>query len=104
MFIVHIDKTLDSIFVRPKFLKQYIEHNESHVCIPNIYKYFCCGQTYQTKNIFRNENVIQIKLGIDDFEVCSPLKSKTGSHMMCTVYSRVVNIPTELLSKQIETI
>lgn len=97
---IHIDKTLESIFKQPEFVKNYIEHNQSHVCVPGVYKYFCCGQTYRLHEVFRNKNVIQLQLGIDDFEVCSPLKSKTGVHKICAVYLQIRNIPPEISSKQ----
>lgn len=96
---IHIDKTLESIFKQPEFVKNYVKHNQSHVCVPGVYKYFCCGQTHKLHDIFRDKNVIQLQLGIDDFEVCSPLKSKTGIHKICAVYLQIRNIPPEISSK-----
>lgn len=87
-YYVHIDKTLESIFTQPEFLEHFTQHNQTHTCIPGVYKYFFCGQTYK-KN---EKNVIQPQLGIDDYEVCCPLKSKTGAHKTCAVYLRIVNV------------
>lgn len=39
------------------------------------------------------------QLAIDEFEPCSPLKTKTGLHKTCAIYMQVVNLPQRLLSK-----
>lgn len=60
---------------------------------------FCCGSTYKSKNIFQDPNVIQIQISMDDFEVCSPVKSKATKHKICGIYFQIRNLPANISSK-----
>lgn len=79
---VSIKNTLQAIFSEQEFQSVYLAHNskETHECQIGVYENFCCGSTYKTKDIFQDPNVVQIQLGMDDFEVCSPVKSKATKH------------------------
>lgn len=97
---VSLIDTLKSLFLNADFKKMYFDFNESkkHVCRDGVYEDFCCGSIYKENSHF-NPTTLQIQLGIDDFEPCNALKSKSGLHKMCGVYMEVRNIHPELKSK-----
>lgn len=95
-------KTLQSLFADPKFREEYETYNKSgkHKCQDGVYEDFCCGSLFKKSEFFKNNpNAIQIELSTDDFEVCSPLKSKAVKHKVCGVYFRIRNLPPYLNSK-----
>lgn len=95
---VSIIETLQTLFQNTNFKQTYM-HNE-HCCAPNIFENFCCGKLYNRLNFFKeNPNAIQVQLGIDDFEVAAPLKSKTTVHKMCAIYMQIMNLPQIYQSK-----
>lgn len=98
---VSICKTLSAIFSQADFELMYSNYNskEKHQCQDGIFVDFCCGTTYKSKEIFQNPNVIQIQLGIDDFEVCCPVKSKATKHKICGIYFQIRNLPANIVSK-----
>lgn len=97
---VPISKTLESLFAQPIFVDAYIKHNEDHVCTPGVYKYFCCGENHKKYDIYRDPYLVQIQIGYDDFELCNPLKTKTGQHKQSAVYFRIKNFPWNQTSKE----
>lgn len=98
---VSIIKTIKSLFLQPDFSELYFRYNnhEKHKCTEGMYADFCCGSVYRDCDLFRNKNVIQIQLGIDDFEVCCPVKSKTKIHKISAVYFKIRNLPHNISSK-----
>lgn len=99
---VPIKKKLAALFSDPHFRDTYFDYNDNrkHKCKEGVFTDFCCGLLYQNSDFFRNNrNVIQIELASDDFEVCSPLKSKATIHKVCSVYFRIRNMPLEENSK-----
>lgn len=95
---VPIIKTLKALFSNLKFADRYFSYNQQtkHDCIRNEYQNFCCGELYSKSELFQqNPNAVQIELSVDDFEVCSPLKSKATIHKVCAVYFRIRNMPPE---------
>lgn len=96
---VPIDKSLESIFASPSFVKTFLNHNNSQECVPGIYKYFCCGATHKQFDIYRDKKTVQIQIGIDEFEPCCALKSEAGTNKTCGVYFQIRNLPIEYLSK-----
>lgn len=95
-------KTLKSLFASSEFRNQYFEHNEGNeLCKCDVYENFCCGSNFKNNELFqRYPNSLQIELSIDDFETCSPLKSKATIHKICAIYFRIRNMPAERNSKQ----
>lgn len=98
---VSIKNTLKAIFSEKEFQSVYLAHNskETHECQTGVYENFCCGSNYKTKEIFQDPNVVQIQMGMDDFEVCSPVKSKATKHKICGVYFQIRNLPSNICSK-----
>lgn len=97
---VSIMDTLKSLFTRSDFKKVYFEYNATrHKCVPGVYRNFCCGSKYNNCDLLQDPNAIQIELAVDDFEVVSPLKSKTGKHKMNAIYFQIRNTPPEFNSK-----
>lgn len=98
---VSIGKTLSAILSEPDFQQMYTKYNsnEKHECKQGIYIDFCCGYTYKSKQIFADKNVVQIQIGIDDFEICSPLKTKTKKHSICGIYFQIRNLPENIVAK-----
>lgn len=98
-YYVSIIKTLESIFSSSQFVEMFLNHNNSHECEPGIYKYFCCGETHTKFDVFRNKTTVHIQIGINEFEPCCALKSKTGTNKICGIYLQIRNLPIEYLSK-----
>lgn len=98
---VSIIETLKAIISQPDFQSMYINYNlkEKHRCQDGVYVDYCCGSTYKSKEIFKAENVIQIQLGMDDFEVCCPVKTKAVKHKICGIYFQIRNLPENVVSK-----
>lgn len=94
-------ETIKSLSSDPEFAKQYFAYNnEKHMSNPGNFKDFCCGEIFRNSDLFKNyPDALQIELSIDDFEVCSPLKSKATLHKVCGVYFRIRNTPPEFNSK-----
>lgn len=98
--IVSVISSLKSFFSESNNLNMYLKFQSEHQCIPGVYKYFCCGEVYQSSEFFRsNPNAIQLQLAIDDVEICDPLGSKSNLHKVCAVYFVIRNIPPRFNSK-----
>lgn len=99
--IVPVSKTLISLFSNETFRENYMEYNlkDKHKCIDGIYEDFCCGSTYKKRPIFEDKSVVQIQIGIDDFEPCCAIKGKAVKHKICGVYFQIRNLPLEISSK-----
>lgn len=98
---VPIVDTIRALFSNPAFYDMYFEYNENspHICTPGVYEDFCCGSTSKKHSIFKEKSTIQLQIGIDDFEPCSDLKSKTGLHKQCAIYFQIRNLPQHIRSK-----
>lgn len=98
---VPISQTLNALFLREEFKSMYKKYNleQKHKCEKNVYKDFCCGTVYESNDIFRDKSVVQIQLGIDDFELCCPVESKATKHKQCGIYFQIRNLPPEISSK-----
>lgn len=98
---VSIIKTLIAIFSQPDFESMYTNYNskEKHQCQGGVYVDFCCGSTYKKKDIFKDEDIIQIQLGMDDFEICCSVKTKATKHKICGIYFQIRNLPENIVSK-----
>lgn len=98
---VPILNTLESLFKDKDFEELYIRYNrhEKHKCQPGVYKEFCCGSVYRSVDIFNDPLAIQLQIGIDDFEVCCPAKTKTKIHKVNATYMQIMNMPVEYRSK-----
>lgn len=74
----------------------YYEYNKKskHICDPQTYKDFCCGNVAKNVDFFKqNPNGLQLQFFVDGFEVCSALKSKTTLHSQVAVYMTIQNMP-----------
>lgn len=96
---VPISKSLKALFSNDDYKNTYFEFNSNgrHTCFPGRYEDFCCGSKYKEIEACQINSTIQIQLYIDDFEMCSPIGSKTRK--ICAVYFTVRNIPLELRSR-----
>lgn len=95
-------ETLRSLFKNDDFIKIYLEHNTSkdHTCEKGKFRDFCCTETYQLNELFRNNpTALQIQLASDDFEICDPLQPKSNRHKICAIYFTIRNLPRKYLSK-----
>lgn len=96
---ISIHETLEATFKQPLFVETFKKYNEEHTCIPGVFERFCCGQNHKNIDIYREKYTIQLQIGIDDFEIAHPLKSKTKKYKMCAIYFQIRNIPPEYSSK-----
>lgn len=98
---VSILKTLESVFKNKDFENMYIKYNrqEKHICENGIYQDYCCGTSFQSNEIFNDPLTLRLQIGIDDFEVCCPVKSKATKHKINATYVQILNIPAEFRSK-----
>lgn len=99
---IQVKETIQFLFKSREFCDMYFNENTvlDHKCEKGKYKYFCCGQTYQKSEFFKeNPLAVQLHLSSDDFEICSPLQSKAGVHKICAIYLTIQNIPPKYLSK-----
>lgn len=94
-------KTLQSLFENEEFKNRYVKYNkhEKHKCVNGVYKDVCCGSVYRSKEIFKDPLALQLQIGVDDFEVCCPAKSKAKTHKVNATYFQIKDIPDEYRSK-----
>lgn len=97
---VPIIETIQSLFRNAQFHQDYFDFNENkkHVCSDDSYQDFCCGSIYKENELF-TPTTVQIQLGIDEFEPCNALKTKSGLHKMCAIYLEIRNIHPKFKSK-----
>lgn len=98
---VSIKETIISLFKRAEFKNTYLNYNlhEKHTCVEGIYYDYCCGINAKKCELFNDPKTLQFELGIDDFEVCSGLKTKTITHNVTAVYFRIRNLPAKFNSR-----
>lgn len=98
---VSIVSTLKSLFNRPEFKSTYFNYNleKKHKCSENVLFDYCCGENAKKCKLFEDPTAIALELGIDDFEVCSPLKTKAGVHKVTGIYCHIRNLPAEYNSR-----
>lgn len=98
---VSIIETIRALFLKQDFLNTYFDFNQNstHQCTPGTYEYFCCGSTSKNHPIYHDKSTIHIQIGIDDFEPCCALKSKSGKHKQCAIYFEIRNLPEHVRSK-----
>lgn len=103
---VPITETLKSLFKCDDFRKLYFDYNSAneehgkHKCNAGTYVDFCCGNVYKNVELFQSHpNSLQIQIYTDDFEICSPLKTKANVHKVCAVYFNIRNLPSEFLHR-----
>lgn len=95
---VPIVKTLKSLFSSDDFKNMYFGSN--HKCVPEVFERFCCANVFQDSPFYRaNPDAIQLRLYMDEFEVCCPVKTKNVIHKICGIYFQVLNMPQHYLSK-----
>lgn len=71
----------------------YNDYNKSHVCVENVFSENCCGGNFAKSDFFKaNPNAFQIHLAIDEFEPCSPLKSKALTYKTLSIYGCIANL------------
>lgn len=93
--------TLHSLFQNDEFRHLYFEYNtQKHVCVEGRYRNFCCGEVYKKSEIFNSDPyTLQIEIFTDDFDPCSPIKSKATVHKLCAVYFAIQNFPEQYQSR-----
>lgn len=95
---VPIIKTLTALFKSEHFKKAYFEYNNNHTCVDGIYERFCCGKVFEKNKLFQSEkNLIQLQFYFDDFELCSPLKTK--SRKVTALYCTIMNFSPTFVSQ-----
>lgn len=95
---VPIIKTLNALFLDADFKNAYMSNE--HTCTDGVFERFCCGKIYKNNEFFeRNPNALQLQFAIDDFEICSPLKTKAGTQKLCAIYMQVMNLSPRFLSR-----
>lgn len=95
---VPINKTLTALFKSDQFKTAYFEYNNNHECVDGIYERFCCGRKFKENRLFQSEkNAIQLQIYFDDFELCSPLKTK--SHKVSGLYCTIHNFSPKFISQ-----
>lgn len=101
MQYISISETIKSLFQRQDFHDAFFNHNNGkHQCTDGVYMDFCCGNLYKKNDLFQSNDIcLQIQISADDFELCSPLKSKANIHKICGVYFTIRNLPSQYLSQ-----
>lgn len=95
---VPIYKTLTALFKNDRFKQEYLEYNNNHTCVEGVYERFCCGKKFKENALFLSEkNVIQLQIYFDDFELCSPLKTKTRK--ISALYFTIHNFSPKFISQ-----
>lgn len=97
---IPITETLRSLLENDQFYESYFDfdHHRKHTCTDDVFENFCCGSVYKENPVFL-PTTLQLQLGIDDFEPCNALKTKTGLHKMCAVYLEIRNVDPRITSK-----
>lgn len=95
--IIPISSSLETVFKHNIFAESYFKYNKEHKCVGNVYDDFCCASNFKKTQLFMDKKTIQIKLMIDEFELCDPLKHKT--HKICGIYFSINNIPPKYRSR-----
>lgn len=89
--------TLEALFLDSDFKKLFFKYNQSkHECVDGEYAKYCCGRLFKNRT---NELTIDIQIGMDEFEPCSPLKSKATVHKLLGVYFKILNMPSKYSSR-----
>lgn len=98
---IPIKKTLQQLFAQPNFKEEFFDYNLNgkHVCQDGVYERFCCSDTHKKCKLFEDKTAIQIRLAVDDCDVCDPVKSKSVIHKLNCVYLTIDNLPEKYLSK-----
>lgn len=97
---ISIISTLEAFFKRPENLDMYFQFQNKHRCEDGVYKHFCCSSEFKTNDFFLlNPTALQIRIALDDVELCDPLASKSSLHKICAVYFMIKNIPSRFNSK-----
>lgn len=99
---VPITKTIIALFQREDFRSAYLNYNQSNEKNSNhgVYTDFSSGSAFKSNELYKSHpNSLQIEIGIDDFEVCNPLGSKSTLHKICGVYFSIKNMPPQYRSK-----
>lgn len=98
---VSIKEQLLSLFRNPSFTNIYFEYNnnQKHQCREKVYENYCCSTVYKKLGMAQHKNAVIVQLGIDDFDACSPVKSKATIHKMTAVYLQIRNMPPEFESR-----
>lgn len=93
--------TLKSLFAKKDYRLKYLDYNlnRKHKCSEGEYQDFCCGKIAKMREIFNDSTSLQIEISIDDFEVCSALKTKANLHNVTGIYFRIRNLPMEYNSR-----
>lgn len=95
---VSVYKTLTTLFKNDRFMQEYLEYNNNHTCVYGVYERFCCGKKFKENAVFLSEkNVIQLQIYFDDFELCSPLKTK--SRKISALYFTIHNFSPKFTSQ-----
>lgn len=86
--------------IKACFLRDDFKDNKDHVCVPGVYKQFCCGQLFKKSEFYNSEgNMLQIIIGFDDFCIVDPLGSAAATHKVTAIYAKIGNLPGHLQSK-----
>lgn len=106
MQYVPILDTLKSLFRCEEFYNMYFKYNEfdrsNSIGYDGTKSYTCfsSGTVFAQNDFFKsNPTALQLQIGVDDFEVCNPLQSKSNHHKICAVYLSIHNLPEKFQSK-----
>lgn len=106
MQYVPILDTLKSLFLSEEFYNLYFEYNDidrsNSVGYDGTKAYTCfsSGNVFSSTEFFKsNPTCLQLQIGVDDFEICNPLQSKSNHHKVCGVYFSIHNLPAKFQSK-----
>lgn len=92
-------QTLVKLFSNPEIQSIFFDYNkQKHTCCDGIYKDYCCGNVSKKNEIFLCDSVI-LQFGVDEFDVCCPIKSKATIHKIFAVYFTIRNMPTKFSSR-----
>lgn len=99
MFVSPLE-TLSKLFEMPSFREEFFKIH--HVCMPGIFKGFCCGSNYAS-NPFFQEGKTRARLSIyaDEVELSNPLKANAGIHKLYKFYLIIDNLHPSIQSQSV---
>lgn len=96
---IPITQTIKKLFLNIHFRSLFKEHQESHNCETSVYKYPCCGSSFQSlPEKVKKNSFLQLQLYYDDFEVAKVLGSKVIIHKIGAMYFNFHNVPNIIKS------
>lgn len=95
-----IEETIKSLFTQREFRKLYLSYNSAKQYTEGVYENFESALLAKQIPLLKSEpNTIQLQIYTDDIEINQALQPTAGIHKVKAVYLKIVNLPSEYLSR-----